>query len=163
MRTKDTETKRYRDDVYVQGNAVRKTAPRREENVRHIRRVVIETDVEAKVKPRVGRGIDFFSMLILAAAIAATLFFCIEYLQIRADIVQLHKQISGLERTYEEVQKENEAFALSLEAEAPDLEYVYRTAVGFLGMVYPNKNDTRYYSAKEGDYFRQYGEIPGGN
>ncbi len=144
------------------GSAVLKTAPQRVErpSKSHIRTFVPDKDVEAKVKPRVGRGIDFISMVFLATAIVATLYICITYLQLQADIVQLDKQIGALEATLDDAARENEAFELSLDATAPDLEYIYNTAVGSLGMVYPNNNEVIFYSSGDEGYYRQYGDIP---
>ena len=37
-----------------------------------------------------------------------------------------------------------------------DLDYVYRTAVGVLGMVYPNANEVYSYTAQGSSYYLQY-------
>lgn len=160
---KQNNVGRYSERVTREnGNAVYKAEPQRIERPsrHHIKPYVPDKDVEAKVKPRVGRGIDFFSMLFLATAIAATLFCCIVYLQTQADIVQLKKEIGKLEMDLEEASVENEGFALSLEASAPDLDFIYNTAVGSLGMVYPNNNEVIFYSSDDEGYYRQYGDIP---
>ena len=161
MRENETKNRKYMNADYISGNVA--LSPERVARPERQKSHITEVDAEAKVKPRVGRGINFFSMVFLAVACVATLYFCIEYLQIQADIVKLKKEISGLENTYESIAKENEAFSLALDAEAPDLEYVYNTAVGFLGMVYPNHNDVRYYKSYDKGYYRQYGDIKAGN
>lgn len=165
---KDNYSSKYIDNdyftrpTYDDGSAVRKAAPQRDNGKKknHIKAYVPETDVEAAHKPRVGRGIDFFSMILLSGAIVACVYFCFNYLQTRADIIQLEKSVNRLESTLKNAERDNEAFKLSLEAEAPDLNYVFETAVGKLGMVFPDNNEVIYYNVNEGGYFRQYGDIP---
>lgn len=154
--------KRYTNSEYIDGNTVRKLNPQWESLQEEVRRPyrVEEPEAERRRKVKVGHGIDFISMLLLVGAIAVTLYVCIEYLQVQADIVQLNKSISSLNNQITELGKENDALEALLTTTECDLEYVYRVAVGLLGMVYPNHNEVIYYDDNDAGYFRQYQDIP---
>lgn len=154
--------KRYMNSGYVDGNTVRKINPQWEMPQEEIRRpyLVEEPEQKRRRKVKVGHGIDFISMLLLVGAIAVTLYVCIEYLQVQADIVQLNKAISSLSNQITETGKENDALEALLSTAECDLEYIYRIAVGTLGMVYPNENEVIYYDDNDSGYFRQYQDIP---
>lgn len=154
--------KRYTNSEYMDGNTVRKLNPQWEVPQEEVRRPyrVEEPETGRRRKVKVGRGIDFISMLLLVSAIVVTLYVCIEYLQVQADIVQLNKAISSLNNQITEIGKENDALEALLSAAECDLEYIYRIAVGTLGMVYPNHNKIIYYDDNDAGYFRQYQDIP---
>ncbi|MCQ2538336.1 MAG: hypothetical protein MJ124_08050 [Lachnospiraceae bacterium] len=159
--TNDIDMSYFERPTRTQGNVVLKSEPRRvERRPNHIKRYVPEIDREAKIKPHVGRGVDFVSMIVLTIAIVACVYVCFNYLQIRSDIIKLEDNVASLESVLNETVRENEAFNLSLEATAPDLNHVYEVAVGQLGMVFPNNNEVIYYDMNDITYFRQYGDIP---
>ncbi len=118
------------------------------------------TEEERKSKPKVGRGVDVISMFFLVCAVFATLYICIHYLQIRSDIVQLEKSIVKITDETEGLRMENDAYESSFASKDVDLDYVYKTAVGVLGMVYPNENEVYSYTAQGSSYFVQYNVIP---
>lgn len=134
--------------------------PEKKEKKRKIKEHQTSVQQEAYAVPHVGRGMDFISLFFLVGAICVTILACINYLEIQADITKLKRTVSSLETELEKAKLENEAYTLSLESEAPDLNYIYNTAVGVLGMVYPNNNEVRYYESDTESYFRQYGDIP---
>lgn len=155
------ENKKYNQNLY-DGNAVRKSqtveVPQHEQ-YEYIRST---TTVKTKKRPqvRMSQGMDLFSLAILVAAIAATFIICFRYLQIRADIVDLDKKVSSINTQYTKQLMENNAMEDALSAQAVDLNYVYQTAVGTLGMVFPNHNTVYYYSGDQDSFYHQYGEIP---
>ncbi len=157
----DKVKKKYNTEAF-DGNAVRKTrtleVPERQE-YEYIRSTVTE---KTKKRPhvRISQGMDLFSLIILVAAIAATFIICFRYLQIRADIVDLEKKVSSMSAQYTAQLTENDAMESALSANAIDLNYVYKTAVGTLGMVFPNNNTVYYYSGDQNSFYHQYGDIP---
>jgi cell division protein FtsL len=155
---------------YVEGSTVRKLSAvpdiRREEPVRTPvprrqpqpeRRQVPERQEQRQ--PRMMSGISMASMLVLAMAITATLYFCVQYLMLQYDVNTLEKDIVTMEHTLTTMKNENDAAYAQVDA-VYDLDYVYRVAVGELGMVYPNKNTVITYQGKDEGYVRQYQDIP---
>ncbi len=157
----DNIKKKYNSNAF-DGNAVRKTQttelPEREQ-YEYIRSTTTEK-TRKHPEVRMSQGMDLFSLIILVAAIAATFIICFRYLQIRADIVDLEKKVSSMSSLYTAQVTENNALENALSANAIDLDYVYKTAVGTLGMVFPNNNTVYYYSGDQNSFYHQYGDIP---
>lgn len=157
------EKKIYANAEYISGTAARQLAPQwelpeREPELEKQSRQ--EEQVEKHRVPKVGHGIDFLSMLLLVGAIIATVYVCVEYLQVQSEMVQLSKSVTATENKISAVEKENNALEAAINAAASDLDMIYQIAVGTLGMVYPNQNEVIYYEVKEDGYFRQYYDIP---
>lgn len=112
-----------------------------------------------KRTPRLSHGIDFVSMTLLAAAMAITLYLCYNYLQVQGNIVQLERDVAVLEQELTTVLAENAALENGLNGQV-NWDEVYRTAVGELGMVYPNKNEVITYESTDNGYVIQYKDIP---
>ena len=125
---------------YVDGSAARKLAPAPayEERVERQERKQEQTSRRQVKKPQVGHGIDLLSMLLLVGAIVLTLYVCIEIAALTAA---------------------NDAFEESLDAEI-DWDYIYQTAIGELGMVYPNNNTKIPFEKSNDGYVRHYKDIP---
>lgn len=161
LRGKIMEQRKYQYMAdYENGSAVRKLQPQWEPEQEEVRRPrKIEHPLE-EPKFKTGQGIDLISALLLMSAIVVTLFVCVNYLKVQADVVQLNKSISKLEQELTGLEKENAALSSVLENERYDLETVYQMAVGVLGMVYPNNNEVLYYEKEDQGYYRQYQDIP---
>ena len=112
-----------------------------------------------RLKPAVGRGINFVSMMLLLTAMAATLFVCYTYLSVQADSTQLDKRIVSLESQLAKLNDRNNSIEVSLN-QAVDLDEVYRIAVTELGMVHPNNNMKIEYESNDVGYVRQFENIP---
>ncbi len=132
------------------------TEPIRIPREHEIKRYEVEPEYEQSLQPRTGRTVDLFFAAVLAIAIMVTLYICINYLQIRSDIVKLEKQISSIEKNISTVEKENIALERTVNSEGCDLDYVYNIAVGVLGMVYPDNNEVLYYQNNGSSYYRDY-------
>lgn len=149
----------YSKEYFVDGTAVRKlqVLPDYErEQEQTLRPRVEERPVKA---PKVTHGIDFVSMVLLAAAMAITLYLCYNYLQVQGNIVQLERDIAVLSGDVDTITAENAALEDSLNRTI-DWEKVYATAVGKLGMVYPNNSEVITYKPTENGYVIQYKDIP---
>ena len=104
-------------------------------------------------------GISMASMFVLSMAIAITLYFCVQYLQLQYEVRQMEKNIVSQEHSLTILRNENDAAYEQINL-AYDLDYVYEVAVGELGMVYPNNNKVITYQSSDEDYVRQYMDIP---
>jgi cell division protein FtsL len=159
----DANKKRYQYDYkgtsYIEGNTVRKlsTAPdiRREDQQYEIPSPRRQEHRQAKSLS----GINFASLLVLTAAIIATVYVCVEYLMLQTQVSQMDKNIISLEQELTTLTNENDAANVMVNT-AFDLDYVYQVAVEELGMVYPNKNTVITYKSSTEDYVRQYEDIP---
>ena len=73
--------------------------------------------------------------------------------------MQLERDVTALEQELDTVLAENAALEDGLNGQV-DWEQVYLTAVGELGMVYPNKNEVITNESEEKGYVIQYQDIP---
>lgn len=155
----DARDKYYKRGYTVDGTAARQLQvvpdyERRQEQVTGPRVVA-----QPRKAPKLSHGIDFVSMTLLAVAMAITLYLCYNYLQVQGNIVQLERDVAGLEQELDTLLAENAALEEDLNGQV-DWEEVYRTAVGELGMVYPNQNEVITYEATENGHVIQYKDIP---
>jgi cell division protein FtsL len=109
--------------------------------------------------PKALQGLSLGSLLILSAAIVATLYICVEYLKLQSDVNHMEKTIISMEKSLSELADTNDASYDQINM-AYDLDYVYRVAVEEYGMVYPNKNDVITYKKSNDNFVRQYRDIP---
>ena len=144
---------------YIEGNTARKlnTAPdiRREERPYEVpahRR-------QEQRHPKALSGINFASLLVLTAAIIATVYVCVEYLKLQSDVTSMDKNIISMEQELTKKTNENNAAYEAINT-TYNLDYVYKVAVEELGMVYPNNNKVITYQSGKDDYVRQYEDIP---
>ncbi len=143
---------------YIDGNTARKQAyvgqnampnysavPERHRELPIPRRPVQTPERQIHRQPRQLSGISLASFFILTIAIAATLYFCIEFLMLQQS---LNTKRSENDAAYEQI---NMVY---------DLDYVYGIAVNELGMVYPNNNEVITFESTDDSYVRQYADIP---
>lgn len=154
----DAREKYYKKEYYIDGTAARKlqVLPDYEREQQAPRPQVTERPAKA---PNLSHGIDFISMILLAAAMAITLYLCYNYLQVQGSIVQYERDIAVLSEQVNKIAAENAALEDSLNGDI-DWENVYLTAVGELGMVYPNNNEVITYQSTENGHVIQYKDIP---
>lgn len=142
---------------YIEGNTVRKlnaVPERREEQYE-----VPSRKKHVKSAPKTLNGIGKASLLVLTAAVAVTLYFCVDYLMLQSRIAVTRKQITQKEQELKTLISENDAAYEQINT-AYDLDYVYRVAVEEFGMVYPKDNIVISYKSDVEDYVRQYADIP---
>ena len=137
---------------YPAGRPVREPA-RRE----HTQRKEVQEQERGIIS--LGRGINFFGILLLAAALFVTVFVCIDYLQLQEESLRLDRAVAALQDELSLLIDANNAKENLMTADI-DLERIYQTAVGELGMVFPNHNEIVYYNSVDLSYVRQYADIP---
>ncbi len=153
----DARERYYKREYPVDGTAARKLQVLPDYEREQVSRPrVVERPVKA---PGVSHGIDFISMVLLAAAMVITLYICYNYLKVQGNIVQFERDIATLSGQLDTLIAENTALEDGLNEEI-DWENVYLTAIGELGMVYPNHNEIITYQPTENGYVIQYKDIP---
>ena len=118
--------------------------------------------VQARPRTRAEQSelsIDLPFLLMLTAAVLATLFICFNYLRLNASIDARMDNIEHLEAQLENLKTENDALEQSIDTSV-DLNYVYNVAVNELGMVHAGKDNIINYDKTESEYVRQNENIP---
>ena len=84
---------------------------------------------------------------------------CIRYLKAETLMETKIKNIEKIEKDLEKLTNENNAKEANINSSI-DLDEIFRTATGRLGMVYANKGQVVKYDRTESEYVRQYENIP---
>lgn len=158
-RTADNRRSRaYRTDVYIHGNTVRKARPA---HAQPQRRETVRPGVSRKTRRNRERALqfNFAYVAFLTAAAVASLFVCVNYLQLQAESTAYLKEVSSLESQLNTLKEENEA-EYERVISSVDLEQIKEKAINELGMVYAGEDQIVTYDSQEGDYVRQYEDVP---
>ncbi len=111
-----------------------------------------------KRKAVLGLGYTLFLTLSICVAIAASFL----YVRTNAQLASIKSQVSKKQTELNEKLEKNDSLKESLNTNI-DLDELYTKATQELGMVYPGKDQIIYYTSKNSDYVRQYGNIPDGD
>lgn len=145
----------------VDGSNARVLEPvRREEKQRYIREVEGEGRRQEKRHPL--DGIDHFVFCVLMVATVIASIACFSYLKLQAKVTSMEKEISTMETSIMQQERDNKEAKEALEASV-DLSYVYDVATEELGMVQPKKNQIKTYKNKKSNMVHQYTDVPGEN
>lgn len=145
-------------DYYVEGTAVRnlQTAPRYEEERRRQKRQVSRNTARNRARAlQMSRGYVVF----LAIICAATMFACVQYLQLKAEMTAQMKTVAALEVQLSELKADNDVYYSEVLASV-DLDKIRQTAITKLGMDYATEDQVVHYSTKGNSYVRQYQDVP---
>lgn len=150
----------YTDNVYVQGNVVRESAvpvrPEREYKERRKKRNRRQTKKNRAKARQMSRKYVFF----LALASVATMFVCVHYIQLRAEVTSQLETMASLETQLNQLTVENNAMYNQIISDI-DLEYVRDVAMNQLGMKYAAEDQIIWYNNHTtNSYVRQYQEVP---
>lgn len=104
-------------------------------------------------------NMNFGYVVFLAVAAIVTLFVCISYLNLQAEMTQKVKNISSLEKEVADLRSDNDETYNRIN-NATDLDYIKKVAMEDLGMVYASEKQVVLYNNEESDYVRQYSDIP---
>ena len=154
----DAKNKYYNRAYMVDGTAARQlqVVPdyEREQQVKEP-----QIKVLPRRAPKVSHGVDLISMVLLGLTMVITVLLCYNYLQVRGDIVQVKREMVGMEQELTTLLRENAALEESLNGQI-DWDVVYMTAVNRFGMVYPNNNEVVTYESARKGHVIQYKDIP---
>ena len=148
-----------------EGGAVRKVEafPKRErvrrpEPARKKKRAS-KTYKKAAKEAQKSAGFDLKYTLILAVMVLAVVVSCVVMLSVQSSVESKEKRIESLQEELQDIQADNAAFENKLNS-MYSLEDVYTIATGELGMVYSENGQIRYYENEQGDYVKQYSDVP---
>lgn len=152
----------YQADPYLHGNAAPKlrplhTAPARRESQEE--RIAPRVSKNARKNRAKALRINMGYVLFLTAAAVASLFVCVNYLQLQAVSTTNRKTIASLEGELSTAKLANDT-EYERTASSVDLEQIKEIAINKLGMVYANEGQIVTYNSQEGDYLRQYEDVP---
>lgn len=156
-RTQYGRTTNSRTYAYVDGTAVRKIAPSQERRPQD--RQTVRTSSATKKNRERALAMNLGYVLFLTAAAIITVFMCVNFLQLQAQGTRLQKEVTALETQLDAAILENDADYNRIMT-GVDMEHVKNVAMNELGMVYAKKSQIVTYEAQNGDYVRQYAEIP---
>lgn len=143
--------------TYIDGNVVRHIQevpvrdPRRENRNR--------TSVKTRRNREKALHINMPYVMFLTAASIATVFLCVNYLKLQAQGTTYRNQIARLESTLSTAKTANDN-AYEDAMSSVNMEEIKNIAVNELGMEYAGEGQVIFYDSQEGDYIRQYQEIP---
>ncbi len=142
---------------YVDGTAVRKLQPEYDYDKERRRQEPVRKP--GKRKKKKAPNMDLGTTLGMTAAVTATVFLCIHYLQVQADITTMSKKVAVMESTIATMKEDND-IALEAVTSSIDLDNIYKVATEELGMVHAEKEQIITYDSTKSDYVKQYGDIP---
>ena len=158
--------RRSSDLYYIEGSVVRKretAVPRRyEEPKRAPKRAPqkrTKTYTKAARKAENSKGFDLRYTLLLSVMFIVMIISCVIMLTVQGSVETKERQIENLQEELQSLQADNSAYENSLN-NMYSLEDIYSIATGELGMVYSQNGQIRYYESAEGDYVKQYGDVP---
>lgn len=144
--------------MYVYGSAVPKPAyepQRREDRPRRRRKV----SSQVKENRRQAMGINKAYVVFLSFAAVLMLIVCVNYVQLRSELINHSKNITALQEKLVSLNEENTTKYNSI-MDTVNLEEVREKALNELGMVYASDSQVIEYDNPTGDYIEQYDQIP---
>ena len=150
-------------NTYIDGNVIRhvqavperKTDRRSREQAQ--RRAEVSRQARRNREKALRRNVPYVSFL--TAVSVATVFVCVNFLQLQSEGISYRNKIASLESQLTELKLANDN-AYEEAVSSVDMEEVKRIAVNELGMTYADEGQIILYNNQEGDYIRQYAEVP---
>ena len=146
-----------RQNIYVEGNTVRREAVPRPRRGQEIRQPEITRRVRRNREKIQVIGVPY--LIILAFATVMVLGACVNYLQVQSSITAHRNNIKKLETSVMTMKADNNAVEGQIDTYV-DLDYIRNVAMNEMGMVYPSDDQVIYYDKTESGYVRQYEDIP---
>lgn len=137
----------------VEGNTVRKLAAYPVQEEKH---TVSETTSRNRAR---ALQMNLSYVIFLAAAAALCVAICVNYLKLQASYTQLQKRSTSLETQLNSLRLENDRQYEGIMASV-NLEEVRMRAIDILGMSYSVADQVVLYDADNGDFVKQYQDVP---
>lgn len=150
---------RYVRDTYEDGSAVRRLSylPKEEESIELPKRKVSkQTRRNRQRAKQMSRGYVMF----LAIVCVATVFVCVNFLQLKSQITTQNETVVSLETKLSKLKADNDAYYNTVMASV-SMVTVKEAALNRLGLKYADESQVQYYDTKGNSYVRQYAEVPG--
>lgn len=156
-RGRQRTTQNGRTYVYVDGTAVRKLQSVPADRPQKKQTPSTSQATKRNRERALSMNVGYVIFLTVAAVICV--FMCVNFLQLQAKGTKLQKEVTALETTLDAAILENDSDYNRIMTSV-DMEYVKDVAMNELGMVYAKKSQIVTYEMQDGDYVRQYTEIP---
>ncbi len=146
---------------YTDGNTVRKVAtavPKRVEPERKIEKKT-ETHKRTYKNPNEGLTINIPYVMFLFAAACAVVILCMKYINLNSEISKTNDSIIAMEKSIETLRAQNDAIEYEINSSI-DMDTIINTATQELGMVQVTEDTIRFYRSTEGEYMRQFNDVP---
>ena len=140
-----------RSVVIVEGNTLR-----RDDSLRPASRT-LSPEVAAARARALQMNLGYVLFLTLAAVICVAV--CVNYLKLQASYTTLQKTSTRLETQLCALKISNDT-EYNRVVSSVDLEEIKERAIGSLGMVYKTSDQIMTYEVPDGDYVRQFREVP---
>jgi cell division protein FtsL len=153
---------RSSDLYYIDGSVVRKretAVPKRRVEPARVPQRRPKTYKKAARKAENSKGFDLRYTLLLSVMFVVMIVSCVIMLTVQGSVETKERKIENLQEELQSLQADNSAYENSLN-NMYSLEDIYSIATGELGMVYSQNGQIRYYESAEGDYVKQYGDVP---
>lgn len=150
-------------NTYIDGNVIRhvQAVPERKTDRRSReqsqRRAEVSRQARRNREKALRMNVPYVSFL--TAVSVATVFVCVNFLQLQSEGISYRNKIASLESQLTELKLANDN-AYEEAVSSVDMEEVKRIAVNELGMTYADEGQIILYNNQEGDYIRQYAEVP---
>lgn len=151
------------EHTYIDGNVVRRVnavpqeRPDRRTRENEQRRKAAHVNTRRNREKALRMNVPYVAFL--ASVSVATVFACVNYLQLQSMGTTYRSTIAALESQLSELKLTNDN-AYEDAISSVDMEEVKNIAVNELGMTYADEGQIITYSTQEDDYIRQYAEIP---
>lgn len=143
--------------AYVEGTAVRRLEAAPRQQIQKKKNPSISASTRSNRERASQMNVRY--VVFLTAAAVATVWMCVNYLQLKAQGTRLQKQVTALETSLDAAILQNDSDYNRIMA-GVDMEHVKDVAVNELGMGYATKNQVQTYSLDDSDYVRQYADVP---
>ncbi|MCR5226458.1 MAG: hypothetical protein K6E27_04540 [Eubacterium sp.] len=152
---------RAREMYIEEGNAVRKTVavPKRQERPAPSRRRQRKTFKKSAIKAEQSMGFDLRYTVVLALMLVMVILSCVIMLTVQGSVENKERKIESLQEEIQDIEADNTAYENKLNS-MYSLEDIYNIATGELGMVYSENGSIIYYESEQGDYVKQYSDVP---
>lgn len=154
-----SDNRRRLTNTYIDGNVVRRVQAVPQQQPERQRQQRRSASVHAKRNREKALRMNMPYVVFLAVASIATVFVCINFLQLQAQGITYRNEIARLESRLSTMKLANDN-AYENAISSVNMEEVKDIAINELGMVYADEGQVITYSRQEGDYIRQYREIP---
>ena len=149
---------KYYQQMYVEGTAVRKLAAQPARKLPSPK-MTPAVSMQAQENRQKATQMNLGYVLFLTVTAVATLFLCVHFVQLKAQLTTQAASIEKKEAELSVLKADNDAFYNSVAASG-DLEYIKEVATTKLGMKYPSEGQIVYFDTAGNGYVRQYQDVP---
>jgi len=146
---------------YTDGNTVRKVANAAPKRVEPDKRVERRTQTHKRTykNPKEGLTINIPYVMFLFVAACAVVTLCMRYINLNSEINKANDSIIAMEKSIETLKAQNDAIEYEINSSV-EMDTIIKTATEELGMVQISEDSIRFYKSTEGEYMKQFNDVP---